>query len=308
MSAPAWPQERLDRWDASSRRWLRIGAILLLVSSLLPLPWFDSSGVLHIDWWFTSSASDVATQSYGLPDRTPRTLLFVALGVWVTRCASLRPLARRGRAVTLASLALTLFLTTRSSWGEPWPGLTDGYPGVLLGGWQAVALPALGLLLVSQGAARRWGRALCALAGGLMAAYELVPDRWSLAGHLDWVSTSLAQGLPGRLWMASALLTFGAGLMLLVMGLARPPRRWVDFLAPRLWAAGVLSGLVAGLAYALWRGDPGEPRGTDMLCRLITYPILAAREYGHYLITVVGVFLWISTARRPAPEPMPPQA
>ena len=139
-------------------------------------------------------------------------------------------------------------------------------------------------------------------------AYELWPDRWSMEGHFDWVSRSLEQGLPGRLWMASVLLGFASGLVLLVMGLARPPRRWSELLAPRLWAAGVLCGLVAGVAYALWREEPGEPRGTDMLCRLISHPIVVAREYGHYVVTVVGLFLWIATAQRPAVDLAPPAA
>jgi len=280
---------------------------MLLAGPILPLPSVDDSGRLSLDWWFTTSASDEEARPYGLPDRTPRTLLFVALGLWVARCASLLPLARRGRAVTSASVVLTLFIATRYAWGEAWPCLTDGYPGILLGGWQAVALPALGLLLVRQGAARRLGRALCALAGGFMVAYELWPDHWSM-WHFDWVSTAMDQGLRGRLWLASALLGFAAGLALLVMGLARPPRRGIDFLAPRLWAAGVLCGLAAGLAYAVWREDLGDPRGTDLLCRLISHPILAAREYGHYLVTVVGLFLWIATAQRPAVDRAPPAA
>ena len=55
MSAPAWSQERLDRWDAASRRWLWVGAILLLAGPILPLPFVDASGVLRIDWWPTNS-------------------------------------------------------------------------------------------------------------------------------------------------------------------------------------------------------------------------------------------------------------
>jgi len=306
MTVPSWPQERLDRWDHLSRRWLRVGAVMLVAAAVLPLPETDSAGRFSLDWWFTDSGSDEAQEPYGLPDRTPRTLLFLALGLWVVRCASLQPLARRGRLVATASAALTVFFATRSAWGDMWPCSTDGYPGVLLAGWQAVALPALGLLLLHGGVARRLGRGLCALAGGLIVAFERWPERWTL-DHFEWVDIARSQDAAGRGWLTSVILGFAAGLALLALGLVRPPRRWIEFLAPRLWAAGVLAIFLTGLVYA-GREAGVEPSPTVLVSRLISHPLLIAREYGHYLVTVVGLFLWIAMTRRPASEPTPTPA
>lgn len=295
MNAPAWPQERLDRWDRITRRLATVGGSLLLAATLLPVPGWDTHGNLRWDWWFVDPAVGTAGDYFFRVARTPVMLLYVVLGLWSVRAVTARPLAARARSLTLPSILLALFVASHGRISPSEPSGVSMEPF-----WAMFLLPPLGLTLVSSGAARRLGRVLLVFAGAAILALLFFPWDWSLK-HLELIFALEESNEFPVAWLRAYLASVVAlGLSLLAVGLSRVPNRVLERLTPWIWVAS--AALTFVVHYLSWVTVREDSIGGG-LHLLTVFVLTQALSVGHYTVMGVGLFLWVAVQRRPESDP-----
>jgi hypothetical protein len=305
------PDPALARWERGTRRWTRIGAVMLLASVLLPLLWItsgsdsyrDSPASLHVHWFWEDAerALDYGNAPVLHPDPLPCLVLWLALAGFVWRVGARHGLARRGMWWTAATvLVVAIGSPERSSAATcggsiPWP---LEWPQLYL------VSAALGLLLLRTGTHVPAGRGIC-LFGGLYALGGIV------VGLLDprrlnfWVHC-WDDRLANVLDLAGLLLAVVVCSLLLRVGASRIRRPGVEKAAALLFLVSLLAAQAED--YSKW-GTNTSP-DAEWTWQLVVSSVymhvrLWLRPYGSLVILVTGLFAWIAGATR-SPRPDPP--
>lgn len=298
------PDLRRAVWDRGTRRWARIGALVLVASVALPNVWLEP-GRVHMHWFW--ERADLLWEWHDRspmlpPDPIPSVCLWLGLSGLAWWAAGRAAMARRGMWLTSATV-LVVAVAFPDRWIQsadagmiPWP---LSWPQLYL------VSAALGLLLQRTRAQPAVGRGLCAF-GGLYVlgtlGLHLLNAQWRHYWPRPWADFTVRHLLE----YAHLLLESSAGALLLWTGAARVDRPRVALSAGCAFFASLAVGLAAD--YFEWgrrlewaQAWDGRAEASSVCVHLRLW----MRPYGALILVVTGLFAWIVGARSEGALPAP---